>query len=66
MLMFDAETYATALAYFKAHGGGGGTNDYDDLNDKPQVNSVTLSGNQTSTDLGITQATIIGHALVIN
>ena len=31
----------------------GGVSDYDDLTDKPQINGVTLSGNKTSTDLGI-------------
>ena len=30
-----------------------GTNDYEDLINKPQVNGVTLSGNKTTTDLGI-------------
>lgn len=34
-------------------GGGGGTSDYDDLNDKPQINGVTLSGDKSSTDLGL-------------
>lgn len=31
----------------------GGTSDYDDLSNKPSINSVTLSGNKTSTDLGV-------------
>lgn len=30
-----------------------GSSDYDDLTDKPQINSVTLSGNKTSADLGL-------------
>ena len=34
-------------------GGGGGTSDYIDLSNKPQINGVTLSGNKTSSDLGI-------------
>lgn len=34
-------------------GGGGGSSDYDDLTDKPSINSVTLSGNKTSDDLNI-------------
>jgi hypothetical protein len=33
--------------------GGGGSSDYDDLTDKPSINSVTLSGNQTTSQLGI-------------
>lgn len=31
----------------------GGTSDYADLTNKPQINSVTLSGNNTLSDLGI-------------
>ena len=34
-------------------GSGGGTGDYRDLTNKPQINGVTLTGNQTSTDLGL-------------
>lgn len=33
--------------------GGGGTSDYSDLSNKPQINSVTLSGNKSLSDLGI-------------
>lgn len=40
--------------YFpKSGGGGGGTSDYDELTNKPSINSVTLSGNKTTSDLGI-------------
>ena len=35
-------------------GGGGGTSNYSDLTNKPQINSVTLSGNKSLSDLGIT------------
>lgn len=35
-------------------GGGGGTTNYNDLSNKPSINSVTLSGNVTSDQLGIT------------
>lgn len=35
----------------------GGTGDYDDLTDKPQINSVTLSGNKSLSDLGIVPST---------
>ena len=38
-------------------GGAGGTNNYNDLTNKPQVNGVTLSGNKTAADLGITTLT---------
>lgn len=34
-------------------GGSGGTSDYTDLSNKPQINSVTLSGNLSLSDLGI-------------
>ena len=33
--------------------GGGGTGDYADLTNKPSINSVTLSGNKTTSDLNI-------------
>lgn len=33
--------------------GGGGSSDYDDLDNKPQINGVTLSGNKTSSDLSV-------------
>lgn len=44
---------------FSKNGGGGGTGttDYNDLTNKPKVNGVTLSGNKTSADLGITTLT---------
>ena len=34
-------------------GGGGGTTDYTDLENKPSINSVTLTGNKTGADLGL-------------
>ena len=34
-------------------GGGGGTSDYNDLENKPKINDVTLQGNKTSEQLGI-------------
>lgn len=34
-------------------GGGSGTSDYDDLENKPSINSVELSGNKTASDLGL-------------
>lgn len=36
-----------------ASGGGGGTSNYNQLTNQPQVNGVTLSGNKTTSDLGI-------------
>lgn len=34
-------------------GGGGGTSDYNELSNLPSINNVTLSGNKTTSDLGI-------------
>lgn len=34
-------------------GGGGGVTDYDELTSRPQINSVTLTGNKTASDLGL-------------
>ena len=34
-------------------GGGGGTTDYNDLSNKPQINEVTLSGNKDASDLAL-------------
>lgn len=34
-------------------GGDSGTTDYTDLENKPSINSVTLTGNKTTADLGI-------------
>lgn len=33
--------------------GGGGTDDYDQLSNRPQINGVTLTGNKTATQLGL-------------
>lgn len=33
--------------------GGGGTSDYTELSNKPQINSVTLTGNKSASDLGL-------------
>ena len=37
-------------------GGGGGTSDYEQLSNKPQIAGTTLSGNKTLADLGIASA----------
>lgn len=39
-------------------GGGGGTSDYSDLTNKPSINGVTLSGNKTTSDLGIDKTAV--------
>lgn len=38
---------------YKTFSGGGGTTDYTDLDNKPKINNVTLSGNKTASDLGL-------------
>ena len=40
-------------------GGGGGTSDYTDLENKPSINSITLTGNKSLSDLGIASVSII-------
>ena len=37
--------------------GSGGTSDYNDLTNKPSINSITLSGNKTGSDLGLVNET---------
>lgn len=51
------EQYLAAIA---EGGGGGGTSDYTNLTNKPQINSVTLSGNKTSSDLGVQDTLVSG------
>ena len=34
-------------------GGGGGTDNYNDLSNRPQINSITLAGNKSTSDLSI-------------
>lgn len=48
-------------------GGGGGTSDYTDLANKPQINGTTLTGDKSSTDLGLLPAsTRYGASLSTN
>ncbi|HAT81202.1 MAG TPA: hypothetical protein DCS17_07405 [Flavobacterium sp.] len=42
--------------YMKGKDGQTGTSDYSDLTNKPSINSVELSGNKTSADLGLADA----------
>lgn len=53
------EQYLYYLCVNGAGGGSGseGTTNYNDLENKPQINGVTLSGNKTSEDLGISAET---------
>lgn len=50
----NAPTNGSAYWQKLVNSSGGGTDDYDDLENKPKINNVTLSGNKTTADLGIT------------
>lgn len=43
----------TSGKFLPSNESGGGTSDYSQLTNKPSINGVTLSGNKTSADLGI-------------
>ena len=45
-----------AVEWANESGGGGGTSDYSDLTNKPQINSVALAGNKSAGDLGLEPA----------
>lgn len=47
-------------------GGGGGTSDYTQLTNKPQINSVTLTGNKSLDDLGIQSALSKAQLAAVN
>ena len=47
---------ASTIDSIELGGGGSGTTDYNDLDNKPQINGVTLSGNKSSSDLGLQDA----------
>jgi hypothetical protein len=42
-----------SMAYTKKHGGGGGTNDYNSLDNRPKINGTTLSGDKSADDLDL-------------
>ena len=51
---FFNEIIAFVKSYVDSHGGGGGgTSNYNSLDNKPQINSITLSGNKSASDLGL-------------
>lgn len=53
---FDANSWSTTniMTEIGQGGGSGGTSNYNDLTNKPSVNGVSLVGNKTTSDLGIT------------
>lgn len=46
------ESILRRLGVLEESGGGGGTSDYSDLENKPQLNGITLEGNKTLDDIG--------------
>lgn len=52
----------TSLGEIKNAIVGGSNTDYDNLTNKPQINSVTLSGNKTPGDLGLVASASVGVA----
>ena len=51
--MFNGGSDLFAALLARANSGGGSGKDYNNLSNKPQINSVTLSGNLSSADLGL-------------
>lgn len=62
VLKYDAEQQKWING--TASGGGGGTSDYTDLTNKPQINGVTLAGDKSLSDLGIVEATELTNAQI--
>lgn len=46
----------TTNLFAPSGGGGGGTSNYEELSNKPQINSVSLEGNKTAAQLGLATA----------
>ena len=53
----DGVTHYNALSPIA---GGGGTSDYEELSNKPAINNVTLSGDKSSSDLGLQDTLVSG------
>lgn len=47
------DTSAQLVGRLDIGAGSGGTDDYNDLSNKPSINNVTLSGNKTTSELGL-------------
>lgn len=45
---------------------GSGTSNYNDLENKPQIGGVELSGNKSLADLGIKTPKVIGEQLIFS
>lgn len=55
----DASTATWEYDFTLTGGGSGGVTNYNDLTNKPQINGVTLNGNQSTSDLGINSGNVI-------
>lgn len=47
-------------------GGGGGTSDYEELENKPSINGVTLSGNKTTSNLNLSYNDLLNKPYINN
>ena len=56
----------TSFLMGKKSGGSGGTADYNELSNKPQINNVELSGNKSLSDLGITSGATVNFITLGN
>lgn len=44
-------------------GGSGGSDNYNELSNKPQINGITLSGNKSASDLGLATAAALSSLI---
>lgn len=63
--MIDAVTYALAKSYTDSHGSEPGTSNYNELENKPQIESTTLTGNKSASDLGLAEEPTIQGTMLI-
>ena len=60
LFCLDMES-AETVSSIDESGGGSGTTNYNELNNKPSINGVTLVGNKTAADLSILPVPIVGE-----
>ena len=60
LFCLDMES-AETVSSIDESGGGAGTTNYNELNNKPSINGVTLVGNKTAADLSILPVPIVGE-----
>ena len=65
--MIDGEIFGFVKSYVDSHGGGDpGTSNYNDLDNRPQINNITLAGNKSASDLGLAaECEVSGTMLLI-